>query len=533
MQADLLFRNGTVYTSPTVTVNALAVRGDKVLAAGTEADVLQTAGPGTRVVDLGGRALVPGLVDAHLHVLAYGLSLRQVAMADTADLAEAMQRIRQRAEATPPGEWILGRGFVEDKWTAGRLPTRRDLDQVAPRNPVYIFRACGHISVANSLALQIAGVTAATADPPGGQIDRDEAGEPTGVLREQAAGLVGAKVPTLTKEQLRDALSAAVRDAARHGITDLHSDDVRQAGDFQTAWRLWNQVAGPEAFPMRSYLLVSHEAYDEFAQTGLKAGDGNGWVRAGMIKLFADGSLGGHTAALREPYADWPHSSGIYIHREEAFFALVERYHREGQQIGCHCIGDGAIRLFLDAVEAANQKHPRLDHRHRAIHAQVCPPDLQQRMAALKVVADIQPKFIHSDGYFFEARLGPERARWFNPWKSMLRLGIPCCGGSDCPVEPLHMPWELHAAVARQGLDGRPAEGWNPAERLTVAEALALHTTGAAYACFEEESRGRLAPGMQADLVVLDRDPGRVAPEELRDLAVHLTMVGGRVAYEA
>lgn len=533
MHADWLIRNGTIYAAPAKTVEALALRGSRVVAAGSEAEVLHTAGPNTRVVDLAGRAVVPGLVDSHLHLLAYGLSQRQVRLAETKSLAEALGLIRHRAAETPPGEWVVARGFLEDRWVNGRLPNRQDLDQAAAAHPVAVFRADMHLCAANSLALERAGIAAGVQDPPGGQIDRDEAGEPTGVLRESAVDLLTRVMPGPTMEEMRAALAEAVRDAARHGITEVHTDDLRSAGAFATAWRLWNETAGPEGFPLRAYLLISEEYYAEYLQSGLKPGSGNGWVRVGPVKLFADGSLGSHTAALRGPYADDPETRGILVYPRDEFFALVDRYHRDGQQIACHCIGDGAIELFLDAVAAASQRHHRPDPRHRAIHAQVCPPDLQRRMAELRVIADIQPKFIHSDGHFYEARLGPERSRWFNPWRSMLEQGIPCCAGSDCPVEPLHMPWQLHAAVARQGLDGQPAEGWNPEEQLRFAEALALHTTGAAYAAFAETFRGRLVPGMAADLVVLDKDPGQVAPAELKDLAVHLTMVGGRVAYEA
>lgn len=532
MRADWLFRNGTIYAAPDKTVEALAVRGTRVMAAGPEAEVLHTAGPGTQIVDLAGRALVPGLVDSHIHLLAYGLSKRQVRLAETASLEEALQLIRQQAAAAPPGEWVVAQGFLEDRWVSGRLPTRWDLDQAAPAHPVAVFRADMHLCVANSLALERAGIAGGTQDPPGGQIDRDAAGQPTGVLRENAVDLLTRVMPGPSMTEMRAALAEAVQDAARHGITEVHSDDLRQAGSFTAAWKLWNETAGPEGFPLRAYLLISEEHYEEYVRSGLRPGSGNGWVRVGPVKLFADGSLGSHTAALREPYADQPETRGILVHPRDEFFALVERYHRDGQQIACHCIGDEAIALFLDAVAAANQKYHRPDPRHRAIHAQVCPPDLQRKMAELKVIADIQPKFIHSDGRFYEARLGPERSRWFNPWRSILEQGIHCCGGSDCPVEPLPMPWQLHAAVARQGLDGAPAEGWNPEERLTLAQALALHTTGAAYAAFAETFRGRLEHGMAADLVVLDRDPGQVAPEELKDLAVHLTMVGGRVAYE-
>lgn len=533
MRADWLFRNGTIYAAPGKTVEALAIRGSRVIAAGPEAEVLHTACHGTRVVDLAGRAVVPGLVDCHLHLLAYGLSQRQVRLAGSKSLAEAVELIRQRAENTPHGEWVVAQGFLEDRWPERRLPTRCDLDKAAPAHPAAAFRADMHLCVANSLALGRAGIAGGVQDPVGGQIDRDEAGEPTGVLRENAVDLLTRVMPGPSMEEMRSALAGAVRDAARSGITEVHSDDLRTAGSFAAAWRVWNEIAGPEGFPLRAYLLISEECYEECLRSGLKPGSGNGWVRVGPVKLFADGSLGSHTAALRAPYADQPDSRGILVHSPEELFALVERYHRDGQQIACHCIGDGAIELFLDALAAADQKYHRPDPRHRVIHAQVCPPDLQRRMAELRVIADIQPKFIHSDGHFYEARLGRERSRWFNPWRSMREQGIPCCSGSDCPVEPFHMPWQLHAAVARRGLDGEPPEGWNPGERLSFAEALALHTTGAAYAAFAETFRGRLEPGMAADLVVLNRDPGQMMPEELKELAVHLTMVGGQVAYEA
>ncbi len=537
MQAEWIFRGGPVLSGHTGwrPAEAVALAGGRVIAFGPEAEVSHLEGPSTRVVDLQGRAVVPGLVDAHLHLLSYAINLDTLAVDRLDSLAAVREAVAAESSRRPPGSWITGRGWDQDRWVERREPTRWDLDQVAPDHPVFLLRNCNHVAVVNSIALRMAGIDRETPDPAGGRIDRDPAtGEPTGMLREQALALIYKVMPAPTHEAKRTLLRRAMHEALSYGITQVYSDDVdRYAGGFDQAEDLFRALVGPDGIPLRVTQMIPMGLLDEAVARGIFTGAGDEWYRYGQVKMFADGSLGARTAALLEPYADDPENQGIYIHEREAFMEMVARAHGVGNQVGCHCIGDGAAQLFLDAVEEAQRRAPRADARHRLIHGQILSEPLMDRMAALGVIGDIQPVFLKSDGYWYRDRVGPQRARTSYAWKSLLQRGVALCGGSDCPIEPLNIWYGIYAAVTRQDLNGHPEGGWDPAQRLSVAEALDLHTTGAAYANFEERFKGSLRPGMAADLAVLDRNPFTCDPAELKDVQVHMTVVGGRLAYEA
>lgn len=536
MSASTIFIGGKVYTGDPgkPAVSCLAVRDGRVAAVGDEGEVRALQGPGTRVVRLEGRAVVPGLADAHLHILGYALSLDRLALQAARSLAEIRQALATAAARLAPGEWIVGRGWDQDQLAERRLPARQDLDEVCPHHPVFLQRTCNHIAVVNSAALRAAGIDRHSPDPPGGRIDRDPVtGEPTGILRENAVDLVARLIPPVTPARRKELLARALREAVRYGLTQLHTDDCLYAGGLDVAEALFRELIGPEAIPIRITQAIPAEWLAEAAAAGIRTGAGDEWYRWGHVKLYADGSLGGRTAALLEPYADDPSTRGIYIHEREAFIDLVAEAHRLGNQVGCHAIGDGAAALFLDAVAESQRRHPRADARHRMIHCQILSEPLMARMAALGVVGDIQPVFLNTDGHWYVDRVGPERAATSYAWRSMMRHGIALCGGSDCPIEPLNPWYGVHVAVHRQDLTGVPEGGWYPEQRLTPEEALGLYTAGPAYAGFQESFRGRLLPGMAADLAVLDRDPFACDPAELKDVRSTLTMVGGVIAHES
>jgi predicted amidohydrolase YtcJ len=534
MLADWIFHGGPVLSGHADwrAAGAVAVAGGRVIAFGAEADVMQTRGPATRLVNLEGKAVIPGLIDAHLHILGYAMTLDTLAVAGMPSLAAVKQAVAGEAARRPAGEWIVGRGWDQDRWAEKREPNRSDLDQVSPNHPVYLQRNCNHVAVVNTAALQLAGITKETPDPEGGQIDRDPVtGEPTGMLRENAQGLIQQVVPGILHERKRALLKQAMREALSYGITGMHTDDAdRHAGGFDQAEDLFRSAVA-EA-PVRVTQMIPMGLVKEGQARGIVTGAGDEFYRYGQVKCFADGSLGGRTAALLAPYSDDPSTSGIYIHNRKMFIDLVCEAHALGDQVGCHCIGDGAAKLFIDAVNEAQRRAPRPDARHRMIHAQILSEELMDAMAAAGIVGDIQPVFLKSDGYWFAERVGEERARTSYAWKSLLRRGIPLCGGSDCPIEPLNIWYGISCAVTRQDLNGHPAGGWNPAERLTVAEALDLYTRGAAYSTFQEGFVGTLAPGMAADLVVLDRNPFTCDTAELKDVKPVMTMVGGNVVFE-
>ncbi|MGE5672455.1 MAG: amidohydrolase [Mycobacterium leprae] len=533
MQAEWLFSGGSVYSPHTgwQRAEAVALAGGKVIAFGRKDEVEQVAGPATRRVDLAGRTVIPGLVDAHQHILGYAKSLDLLAVAGLPSLAAMAAAVARKAAGAAPGEWVVGRGWDQDRWVEHREPTRYDLDPATPGQPVFLQRNCNHVAVVNSVALRLAGITRETPDPAGGKIDRDPAsGEPTGMLRENAMDLVRRVIPKLPAARKRELLAQAMREALSYGITQVQSDDV---DTFAETEALFGPLARPEAIPLRVTEMIPGAQAVTGAERGIRTGAGNEWFRYGHVKLFADGSLGARTAALLDPYSDKADTRGIYVHDADEFRELVVTSHALGNQVGCHCIGDGAAQRFIDAVAEAQRRHPRPDTRHRIIHAQILSEPIMAQLAAQQMVGDIQPVFIKSDGYWFQERVGPSRARTSYAWKSMLQHGIPLCGGSDCPIEPLNIWTGIYTAVNRQDLNGYPEGGWSPAQRLSVSEALALYTTGAAYATFEEHFKGTLAPGMAGDLLVLDRNPFTCDPAELKDVKVTMTIVGGHLAHEA
>lgn len=535
MHADWIIYGGPVLSGHVgwKPAEAVAIGGGRVIAFGTEAEVMQTRGPATRMVNLEGRTALPGLIDAHLHILGYAMTLDYLAVAGLPSLEDVKQEVATLAAGRPEGAWIVGRGWDQDRWVEKREPNRFDLDSVSPNHPVYLQRNCNHVAVVNTAALKLAGITKDTPDPEGGHIDKDPVtGEPTGMLRENAQGLIQKVVPTMSHERKRELLRRAMQEALSYGITQVHTDDVdRHAGGFERAVDLFE--VGPDRVPLRITQMIPMTLVEEGAAKGIITGAGDEWYRYGQVKIFADGSLGGRTAAMQEPYFDDPSTKGIYMHPEQEFIDQVARAHALGNQVGCHCIGDAAAKLFIEAVEEAQRRSPRPDARHRMIHCQIMDERLMDRMAAAEMVGDIQPVFLKSDGYWFEERVGPEKARTSYAWKSLLQRGIPLCGGSDCPIEPLNIWYGIYCSVTRQDLNGYPEGGWNPAERLTVAETLDMYTTGASYSTFEEGFKGSLQPGMAGDLVVVDRNPFTCDPQELKDVKVLKTIVGGVLAYEA
>jgi predicted amidohydrolase YtcJ len=512
---------------------ALLIRDGRVAALGAAGEVRAAARPGAPVLDLADACALPGLADAHLHLLGHALAQAGLALGGVPALGALVQAVREEAARRPAGGWIVGRGWDQERWPERRMPTRAELDAAAPRHPVWLMRVCGHVGAANSLALRLAGVGAATIDPPGGAIDRGPAGEPTGVLREAALALVAPRVPRPDAAERARLLERALRSCLALGITQVQTDDADSAGGFAEALALYRRAAGPAGVPVRVTLMIPAAAFAGARAAGIGTGWGDRWLRAGHVKLFADGSLGARTALLREPYADEPATRGIAVHPPEELAAIVREVHRAGSQLGIHAIGDGASHLALDAIAAAQREQPRADHRHRLIHCQVTGADTLRAYRAAGVVADVQPAFVGSDWPWVEARLGPARTATSYAWGSLARLGVPCCGGSDCPIEPLDPLRGIACAVTRQGDDGRPDGGFLAEERLSVPQALGLVTAGAAHATFEEGFRGALAPGFAGDVTVLDRDPFAAAPEELRGLRAVATVVDGRVVHEA
>jgi len=528
----VLFQNGRFHVFPHETREreALAAYHGRILYVGDREDARNAFPRGTqvKVVDLGGKVAVPGFIDSHLHLMNLGLGLRHLSLHDVSSIAELKDLVAEKAKTVGPEEWILGRGWDQDFFAEKRYPTKKDLDQVCSGRPVYLTRACGHLAVVSSKALELAGITRDTPDPPGGVIDRDPYGDPTGVLRESAQGLVRSKVPEPSRESLLESTKEAIRYLLERGITSVHPNDghVGVRGTMEIY-----REAREAGFPMRVYWDLPYDFLDDLVQGPLRTGDGDDYFRIGAVKIFADGSLGGRTAALEEPYSDHPETSGILVLSEEELRESVYKAHALGMQVAVHAIGDRAVRVALEAIGYAQGRITRERPRHRVVHAQILSPGLVSDLKRNGVVADVQPKFLTTDMRWAQERVGLRRMRSSYAWRTMMKAGVHMAGGSDCPVEPADPLWGIYAAVTRKDMEGEPKTSYYPNERITVEEALRMFTVGGAYAEFQEHRKGTLEPGKLADFTVLSENIFRVPHDSIKDIKVEMTVVGGNVAY--
>jgi len=514
---DLALLNGNIVTMDRrlKREQAVAVVGERILRVGKNSDVKPLVTKKTKVLDLRGKTVIPGLIDTHIHFVDYGLSLERVDLRGVKSIAEIQDKVMSKVKETHAGRWILGRGWDQERLKEKRYPNRHDLDKAAPENPVLLNRVCGHVCVTNSRGLQVAGITKETRDPQGGQIDKDPAtGEPTGVLRDEAMSLIWQHVPPPTKDELVAAIDAASRSALSSGLTTVHallrdSTYVEALQEAQATGRLG----------VRVYMGIPVDLLDNLIGLGIKTGFGNDWLKVGCVKILLDGSLGGRTAALKEPYTDDPGNKGLLLYREEELRQLVSKAHDSGYQLAIHAIGDYAIDLALDAIEEAQEKTPRKDHRHRIEHASIINPEQIDRMSRMRVIASVQPAFVTSD-FWAEDRVGKRREKWVYPFKTLFRKVV-ASGGSDCPVERIDPLEGIWAAVTRGG--------FLPAERLGIDQALYMYTVNAAYASFEEHEKGSISEQKLADMVVLSRDPFKEPPDKLKLIRVEKAIIGGRI----
>jgi hypothetical protein len=519
MHADLVLKNANILTmnSKMPFAEAIAVKDEKIVAVGTYEEVEPWIGKQTRVIDLHGKMVVPGLIDAHVHMLGFGRFLRELNLRKVGSIKEMKQLLRRLVQKTPRKKWIFGRGWDQESFRERRYPNRWDLDEVAPHNPVVFTRVCGHVCVANSMALELAGIAKDTAAPQGGQIDKiPETGEPTGILRENAMMLLWNAVPEPEQEELKEICALVCQKAVEAGLTSVHWF-VNSPAEIVILQKLRREGK----LPIRVYFVVPVEFLDYLINAGIITGFGDSAVRIGSIKIFVDGSLGARTAALKQPYSDDPSTKGMSLYSQRRLNRLVLKAHKAGFQLAIHAIGDRAVDMTLKALEKALKAVPREDHRHRIEHVSVLNADLVRRMKELGVIASVQPHFVVSD-FWVEQRLGKKRARWVYAFKTLMKKGILVVGGSDCPVEPINPLLGIYAAVNREML---------PQETITVEEALRIYTINAAYASFEEKIKGSIEAGKLADLVVLSSDLREVAPSEIKDVKVEMTIVGGKIAY--
>jgi len=531
VKADFVVRHARIRTmwEAFPLAEALAAWRGRVLAVGRDEEIADLIGPGTRVLDAGGATVLPGFHDAHCHILLFGLSLVEVNVRQATTIAEIVEAVAEHVRKTSPGKWVRGGGYNENKLAERRHPTRHDLDPVSPHNPVWLSHISGHMGVANSRALELAGITRHTPDPEGGHIARDEHGEPTGLLQETAQELVKRVLPPYTLEEAKAALAAAGRQMASEGITA--AQDAWAGWIAPEEFRAYQEAVAEGLLPQRVWLMVDVEQLtvkgDRFDFAfGLHTGFGGDRLRLGAIKIFNDGSLIGRTAAMTQPYLDPPDTKGFLVKSPETIREQVRLAHAGGWQVAMHAIGDWAIEVALDAIESvmgadAARARPRIEH------CGVLRPDLIARIRRVGAVIVTQPHFIYELGDGFRAALGEERVRWTYPLASL--RGIPLAFSSDRPVVDGAPLRGIQAAVCRRTQRGAP---FAPEEAFTVGEALRAYTLGAAYAAFAESELGALAPGRWADLVVLAEDPLEADPEGLPEIPIVATVVGGEVVYE-
>ncbi len=533
---DLILHNGRLHSQdPSFQqATALAIRNKRILAVGADADICALAGPDTRLIDLGGHRVLPGLIDSHFHYWHWVLSRRWLDFSDANSLSELYERVRRTASEMRSGQWILGNRWNETQWSSSHMPTRTSLDEVAPNHPVILWRSDMHLAVANSQALQEAAITADTAAPSNGVIDHDATGQPTGILRELAINLVSDVVPLPTEDETIKAMRDGFGVLHRMGLTGLHDYRIMGGPDGPPAFRAWQRLHAAGELTMRVWMDLPGEQLDEAISLGLRTGFGDSYFRIGHLKLFADGSQGARTAWMLERYEDADYGRPLIPPAELA--NIVRRADSAGLSVAIHAIGDRANREVLNIFEQLKNGERRSITAppaapHRIEHAQLIQTEDIARLAQLEIVASVQPIHVTDDFPMIETSVG-QRARFDFRFRDMLDAGVRLAFGSDCPTADPNPIWGIHAAVTRQRRDGTPSGGWYPGQRLNVAEAVWGYTMGAALVSSREAELGSITPGKLADLIVLDRDIFAIPQMEIAQTQVVMTIFDGQIVYE-
>ncbi len=530
--ADLILVNGRVYTVDDTRpmVSAFAVKNGRILFAGSDGEVRALAGARTRVIDAGGGIVIPGMVDAHAHLLGLGTSLSNVKLAGSRSYEEVIARVTAHARSAKAGEWIVGRGWDQNLWPDRQFPNHEALSRAFPSNPIVLTRIDGHAVLANAMAMRAAKVTSASRDPEGGLIIRNADNSPAGVFVDNATDLVGRAIPNSTPAQTRAAILAAVEEANKWGLIGVH--DVGQS---RRTIDMYESLAREGKFNLRNYVLVTGSSKADVAHylaRGPRSAmyDGRLWVRS--IKLYADGALGSRGAALLAPYSDDSTNSGLLLTPPAEIQRIATAALRGGFQVSTHAIGDRGNRIALDAHEAALKAVPTADHRFRIEHSQVIAPTDIPRFAALGVIPSMQASHQTSDMRWAEVRVGPDRIKGAYAWRSLLNTGVIIPNGSDFPVEEVNPLISFHSAISRQDATNWPQGGWYPNQVMTREEALKGMTIWPAYAAFQEKVMGSISPGKYADFVILDRDIMTVPASEILQTRVMSTYLGGKAVYQ-
>ncbi len=529
--ADLILTNGKIWTvnSAQPQAEAVACIGSRIVAVGSAAEIRKWAGSSTQTIDLGGKLVLPGFNDAHVHFYAGGSHLASVKLRDAESETVFRNRIQAYAAKLPKGRWILGGDWDHENWTPARLPTRQLIDEAAGDHPVFINRLDGHMSLANTIALKLAGVDRNTPDPPGGTIVRDANGEPTGVLKDAAMDAVERVIPAPSEDEIADAMRAAMRYAAENGVTSVQ--DMSAAPEIL---RVYQKLLRAGELTVRVAGRQPLATWKRLADVGLLAAFGGPNLQIGGLKGFADGSLGSTTALFFEPYLDAPNTNGLANDEmipESKMFGHIQSADAAGLQVAIHAIGDKANHTILNMYEEVETKNGARDRRFRIEHAQHLRQDDILRFAKLHVIASMQPYHAIDDGRWAEKRIGPERAKGTYAFRTLLDTGAVLAFGSDWHVAPMEPILGIYAAATRRTLDGKHPGGWIPEQKITVPEAIRAYTWGSAYASFDDKYKGTIEVGKLADLAVLSSDILTIDPAGIDKVKVVLTVFDGKIIY--
>ena len=530
--ADLIVTNAKVWTvdKSVPSAQAVAVLGERIVAVGSSAEVDEWRGARTLVIDAGGKLLLPGFNDAHLHFVSGGKQLSNIQLKDATSPQEFARRIGERAKRTPKGEWILGGNWDETTWNPPSLPTKELIDALTPDTPVFVTRYDGHMGLANSVALRLASITAKTPNPPGGVIVRDEKGNPTGALKDAATDYIDKVIPPTSHEERTRIVKRALAYAASVGVTSVQD----MVPDYQDI-AVYAELLQRAELTARIYAAPLITEVNDQAKLGIGHAFGGPYLRIGALKAFADGSLGSGTAYFYEPFLNQGNNRGLLSDEMHPISLMRDRYLKAdaaGLQICTHAIGDEAISTVLDLYAEVIQAHGEADRRLRIEHAQHMAAKDFDRFAQLHVIASVQPYHAIDDGRFAESRIGHDRASRTYAFRTFLDHGVRLALGTDWEVAPLDPMLTVYAAVTRATLDGKNPNGWFREQKLTVAEAVEAYTMGSAYAEFQEKGKGSITPGKLADMVLVSDDIFSIAPEKIRDVGVLKTFIGGRLVFD-
>lgn len=530
----IIYLNGKIYSMTGQVYQAMAVEGGKILALGSNSSIEGLISPSIKRINLHNKAVLPGFNDSHLHILEYGLTLKYVDLSNCRSIDEIIKTASEfiKTRKLSEGEWLIGCGWDQTQLKEKSYPTKEILDKISAKHPIYFTRVCSHVAAANSLALDISEVSPDTI-VSGGNFEKDSHGCLTGIMKENAMDWFEARMPRPSKQKIISSIKDAMDIAVKAGITSIQTSDLHSCSGFDEIHDIYTSLADSSQLKVRvneQVYLPTLDKLNTFLEKGLRSGYGSNMFRVGPVKLLTDGSLGARTAALSQDYTDMPGNRGMLLYTQKELDEIVYKAHSAGMQLFLHAIGDAAIDTSLRAIERALTLHPSA-HRHRINHFQIGRQDLFGKAAALGITADIQPGFVAEDWKMASERLGSERITSSYAWASLKSHGIPLAGGSDCPFSSIAPLSGISAAVTRQDSCGNPKGGWTPSQCLSIYDAISLFTKGSAYASCEENLKGTLDAGKLADFIVLSEDPFEINTEEIKNLDVLMTVMGGNMQY--